>query len=69
LRKVKAGIQPKTIYISFNIARGSLFEVITLLVILNNLKWIDNDKLINLQTESLEITKMLNALIKSMKTP
>lgn len=49
------------------IARGSLFEVVTLLVILKNLEWINEEKQKALECEAEEITKMLNALIKSMR--
>jgi four helix bundle protein len=49
------------------IARGSLFEVITLLIILEKMKWIGSDKVAELQQLAEEIAKMINALIKSMK--
>jgi len=49
------------------IARGSLFEVITLLVILQKVGWIDSEKVIEFQQKAEEITKMINSLIKSMK--
>ena len=62
------GRQTTKDYIHFlYIARGSLFEVVTLLVILRDLDWIKEEKLKNLETEAEEITKMLNALIKSMR--
>ena len=49
------------------IARGSVFEVITLLIILQEVGWIDIDKVNELQGLGQEITKMINSLIKSMK--
>lgn len=49
------------------IARGSLFEVVTLLTILQRVGWIDAERMKKLQQLALEITKMLNSLIKSMK--
>ena len=49
------------------IARGSLFEVITLLVILQKVGWIDKEKVIEFQKLAEEITKMINSLIKSMR--
>jgi four helix bundle protein len=50
------------------IARGSLFEVVTLLIILQNLKWVTPEQVNTFQAEAEEITKMLNAMIKAMKT-
>ena len=49
------------------IARGSLFEVITLLIILEKVGWITKEKVLDFQVMAEEITKMINALIKSMK--
>ena len=49
------------------IARGSLFEVVTLLIILKNLGWLKTQGYLEIQNMALEITKMLNSLIKSMK--
>lgn len=49
------------------IARGSLFEVVTLLIILQNLGWLTAAQIDILQAEAEEITKMLNAMIKSMR--
>ena len=49
------------------IARGSLFEVVTLLIIFKNLGWIKNEKVIVLQKLAEEIAKMLNSLMKSMR--
>ena len=62
------GRQTTKDYIHFlYIARGSLFEVVTLLVILKDLEWIQEEKLKKFESEAEEITKMLNALIKSMR--
>ncbi len=49
------------------IARGSLFEVITLLIVLRNLNWLSSEQVDSFQTEAEEITKMLNAMIKAMR--
>ena len=49
------------------ISRGSLFEVVTLLVILQKVGWIEANKVIQFQRMAEEITKMINSLIKSMK--
>jgi four helix bundle protein len=49
------------------IARGSLFEVITLLFILQKVGWIDIEKVGEFEDLAEEITKMINSLIKSMK--
>ncbi len=50
------------------IARGSLFETVTLLVIVKDLGWIGEDTLIEIESDALEITKMINSMIKSMKS-
>jgi four helix bundle protein len=49
------------------IARGSVFEVITLLIILQEVEWIRSHKVNQFQGLGEEITKMINSLIKSMK--
>ncbi len=49
------------------IARGSLFEVVTLLIIFRNLGWFKTQRFLEIQNMSVEIAKMLNSLIKSMK--
>jgi four helix bundle protein len=49
------------------IARGSLFEVVTLLIILHELGWLKQESLYDLQRLAEEITKMINSFIKSMK--
>lgn len=49
------------------IARGSLFEVVTLLTILQRVGWIEEKKVMKIQQMAVEITKMLNSLIKSTK--
>lgn len=49
------------------IARGSVFIVITLLIILQEVGWIEIEKVKELQGLGEEITKMINSLIKSMK--
>ena len=49
------------------IARGSVFETITLLIIVHRMGWLSNDKLCEIKMMGEEITKMLNSLIKSVK--
>ena len=49
------------------IARGSLFESISRLIIANRLCWIGDRKLSELKAAGEEIAKMLNSLIKSIK--
>ena len=49
------------------IARGSLFEVVTLLIILQRVGWIAREKVLDFQVMAEEITKMINSLIKSMR--
>ncbi len=50
------------------IARGSLFEVVTMLLIFEKTKWIEPDYVRVLEEKAEEINKMLNSLIKSMKS-
>ena len=49
------------------IARGSLFEVVTLLIIFQRLNWIKKETVMEFEQMAEEITKMINSLIKSMK--
>jgi four helix bundle protein len=49
------------------IARGSVFETITLLIIAQRMGWISNEKFTEIKLLGEEITKMLNSLIKSVK--
>jgi hypothetical protein len=49
------------------IARGSLFEVITLLVIVEKLGWIDDKDLETFRNEAEIIGKMLSNLVTSLK--
>ena len=49
------------------IARGSLFETITLIIIFHRLTWLSEKKLAELKLLAEEISKMINSLIKSMK--
>jgi four helix bundle protein len=50
------------------IARGSLFETVSLLILICRLKWIGNETLSELKSSGEEITKMINSLIKSVKS-
>ena len=49
------------------ISRGSLFETVSLLILIRRLDWISADKLVELKLLGEEIAKMLNSLIKSVK--
>jgi four helix bundle protein len=49
------------------IARGSLYETITLLKIFNKKSWITNDQLEKAENSADEIGKMLSGLIKSIR--
>ena len=49
------------------IARGSLFEVVTLLIIMQKVGWVEAENVTTFQKLAVEITKMINSLIKSMK--
>ena len=49
------------------IARGSLFETISLLILICRLQWIEQKTLLELKLLGEEIAKMLNSLIKSVK--
>ena len=62
------GRQTTKEYIQFlYIARGSLFEVVTLLIIFQKAGWLESKRLIQLRELAEEITKMLNSFIKAMK--
>lgn len=50
------------------IARGSLFETITALIIFERSAWINKDQLYEMKQMGSEIGKMLISLIKSIKT-
>ena len=49
------------------IARGSLFETVTLLHIFASMNWISNESLVHLENKAKELSKMLNGLINSIK--
>ncbi|MCU4165558.1 four helix bundle protein [Carboxylicivirga caseinilyticus] len=50
-----------------HIARGSLYESVTLLVIFEKRKFISSEQLKNFETDAFEILKMINALITSKR--
>jgi four helix bundle protein len=50
------------------IARGSLYETITMLQIFKKKKWLNEKSYGQLYSESEEINKMLSGLINSIKT-
>ena len=50
------------------IARGSLYETMTLLEIMKLKQWIPEDSYLNLERQSHEIGKMINALNRSLKS-
>ena len=49
------------------IARGSLYETVTMLQILSKLNWLDDSSYKKLYIEAQEINKMLSGLINSIK--
>jgi len=49
------------------IARGSLYETMTLLEIFLKRQWVSREDFISVKSETREIAKMLNALINSIK--
>ena len=49
------------------VSRGSLYETITLLEIFSKLSWLENEKFRKIKCEAIEIAKMLNSLIRSIK--
>ena len=48
------------------IARGSLYESVTMLQIFKKLNWLNDDSFVKLNSEAEEINKMLSGLIKSI---
>lgn len=50
------------------IARGSIYETMTMLEIFKMRNWIDPQRFKSLEEKSTEIAKMLNGLISSIKT-
>jgi four helix bundle protein len=48
------------------IARGSLYETMTLLEIFKTRNWITEEKFIHLEKEAVEITKMIKSFNKSL---
>jgi four helix bundle protein len=50
------------------IARGSIYETITFLNIMNDLNWLSIEEVNELEKKGLELNKMLNALINKLKT-
>ena len=51
------------------IARGSLYEVMTLLEIFKKRNWITEESFNQLEKEAVEITKMINSFNKSLSIP
>ena len=49
------------------IARGSLYESITMLIVFHRKSWIETEKLNGLKQMADEINKMISALIQSIK--
>lgn len=49
------------------IARGSLYEAITILIIFHLNSWIETEELNRLKQQAEEINKMISALIRSIK--
>lgn len=50
------------------IARGSIYETITFINIMLQLKWLSSEKVHELESEGLALNKMLNSLINKIKT-
>jgi len=48
------------------IARGSLYETLTLLEIFHMRCWVTKDQFLNIESQSNEIAKMINGLIRSL---
>ena len=48
-------------------ARGSAYELVSLLEIFHRRKWIDPGTMVDIKKEAIVICKMLNALIRSIK--
>ena len=61
------GRYSKREFIQFLIARGSLFETITLLIIVCLLGWIEDSELEGLRNEAIVIGKMLSNFASSLK--
>lgn len=51
------------------IARGSLYETITLLTIFKSNNWITEQQFIDIKNFSITLTRMLSGLINSLKKP
>ena len=49
------------------IARGSLYETISILNVFYKMNWISDNTLASIENDATEIAKMLNALISSLK--
>ncbi len=66
--KKTAQLRSKKEFVHFlYIARGSLFETITLLRIFERRTWVKKDHVNVLNEKAAEIGKMLNGLIKAIK--
>ena len=62
------GRYSKKEYVQFlYIARGSLYECITLLIIFKKRKWISDEVFLRIEANAKEIVSMLTGLIKSIK--
>ena len=48
-------------------SRGSIYETVSLLIILKNRKWITNEDYLLLRSKAIELAKILNGLINSLK--
>jgi len=51
-----------------HIARGSLFETVTLIEIYYRRKWLDQNSYFELKTKAIRLGKMLNSFIRYQKT-
>ena len=51
------------------IAKGSCGEVRSMLILANEMQWLDDEIFIKMYNSSVEISKMLSGLIKSLRSP
>lgn len=62
------GRETKSYYVNFlRISKGSLAEVETLLIVAKELGYLDNDAYKVIEEKTEEVSRMLNALIRSLK--
>ena len=67
IAEVKGRFSKKEFRQFLYISRGSLYETVTLLNLFQLRKWISKDQLDELESQALEIAKMLKGLINSIE--